>query len=104
MVLPLHWLVAILIFTQITPFQGAMSLESRTDFDRLRVRAYLPGTQQIYEVKFLVTRVQSDSPQLYFINSCAYDYHWRFNHEGMSSHVDLPLIRRESSTALHVWG
>jgi len=73
-------------------------LESRADFDRLGEQGYLLGTQQISEVKFLVTDVQSDSSKLYFLNSCAYDYHWKFNQEALNSDMDLYEFRAGAYT------
>ena len=109
-ILTVHWLVALLAFTlvsmayfvetdsQVTAYEGAVILESRADFDRLGEQGYLLGTQQISEVKFLVTHVQSDSSKLYFINSRAYDYHWKFNQEVLKSNMDLYGFRAGAYT------
>jgi len=69
--------------------EGSLFIRDRAEFDLLAGLGELPGAQQISEVKFLVTDVRTDSPRLYFINSDAYQYHWKFFTEALEWNMDL---------------
>ena len=71
------------------PDAGVFFIEDRDAFDRLAGGSDAPGALQRSEVKFLITDISTDSPNLYFINSNAFDYHWVFFGEALGWHLDL---------------
>ncbi|MCD4707669.1 MAG: PEP/pyruvate-binding domain-containing protein [Candidatus Sabulitectum sp.] len=68
---------------------GTSVIEDRETFDRLASgdKAVLP--LQLSEVKFLITDIDTDNPKLYFINSNAFRYHWKFFNKTLGCNLSL---------------
>lgn len=58
--------------------QGARQVESREVFEQLARRDDVPGAMGVLEMKFLMTGVDSDSPEIYFMNTNNFSYHYVF--------------------------
>jgi pyruvate,water dikinase len=74
---------------ELSPFNGVQIIEGRTEFDRLSSGSDFPGALQLSEVKFLITDIRTDNPEIYFINSGAFEYHWTFYNEALGWNMDL---------------
>lgn len=57
---------------------GGRSIPDRARFDALSHRDDVPGAAGVPEVKFLILGIDGEDPQLYFINSTRYPYHFYF--------------------------
>lgn len=57
---------------------GATEIASRTEFERLARRDDVPGALGLREVKFLMTGVDTPSPNLYFMNTRSIVFHYDF--------------------------
>ncbi len=62
----------------ITERNGATQLPDRDSYESLSHRDNFPGAQNIREVKFVIFGVDTDSPELYFVNSNTHIYHSAF--------------------------
>lgn len=62
---------------------GAAVVPSRQDFERLARRDSVPGANNIREMKFLLTDVDTDKPKLYLINTQRHIYHYNFHFFGL---------------------
>lgn len=57
---------------------GAISIPDRATFDTLAHRDNFPGAMNVQEVKFLIAKVHTDHPELYFLNTNTRVYHINF--------------------------
>ena len=71
--------------------QGVLKLADRAAFEAMARRDDVPGAAGAREVKFLMTGVDTASPQLYFINSKNIVYHWDFATKALG----MPLSNEE---------
>lgn len=62
----------------IPPEDGMIYLPDRAAFDAISHRDNFPGAQKVREVKFLITNVDTDRPELYFLNLNKHLYHYYF--------------------------
>jgi len=62
----------------ITAVNGATQIPDRASYESLSHRDNFPGAQNIREVKFVIFGVDTDSPELYFVDSNTHPYHYRF--------------------------
>jgi pyruvate,water dikinase len=58
---------------------GATQIPDRAGYEFLSHRDNFPGALDIREVKFVIFGVDTDSPELYFVDSNTHTYHWRFS-------------------------
>lgn len=75
--------------TTLTIHSGAFAIDGRAVFDRLASGGDLRSSMQLSEVKFLISDIRTDSPKLYFINSNAFEYHWKFFNEALGWNLSL---------------
>lgn len=64
-------------------------IPDREVFNFLASGEELATSLQFSEVKFLVTDIRTDEPELYFIDSNAFVYHWRFFNEVLGWNLSL---------------
>lgn len=64
---------------------GDTLLVDRGRFDSLAHRDDVPGAAGVPEVKFLILGIDGEDPQLYFINSTSYQYHFDFAKQVLGS-------------------
>jgi len=83
---------------EITSDDGARLIENRSAFDMLAAGGDFPGELLLSEVKFLITDIRSDNPELYFISSGSYEYHWRFYNEALGWSMDLLTFNTRTYT------
>ncbi len=62
----------------IAPEDGAALVADRTAFEGLSHRDNFPGALDVREVKFVIFGVDTDSPELYFVDSQTHAYHSAF--------------------------
>ncbi len=62
----------------ITARNGTTQLPDRAKYEELSHRDNFPGAQNIREVKFVIFGINTDSPELYFVNSKTHIYHSAF--------------------------
>ncbi|MGK0185367.1 MAG: pyruvate,water dikinase [Verrucomicrobiales bacterium] len=60
------------------------SLESRDDFDQLARRDNVPGALGVRELKVLISRVETESPVTFFLNTGRFPYHYCFARDLLS--------------------
>ena len=60
------------------PQDGAIWVRDRAMFEALSHRDDVPGALGVREVKFLVAGVDTDSPQVFFLNMATWKYHFMF--------------------------
>ncbi|MCH6258950.1 PEP/pyruvate-binding domain-containing protein [Puniceicoccaceae bacterium K14] len=58
--------------------EGSYFIGDRDAFEFLAQRSDFPGAFQAREVKILIEKVDTDEPQLYFINTANIQYHYNF--------------------------
>ncbi|MEM9557198.1 MAG: PEP/pyruvate-binding domain-containing protein [Acidobacteriota bacterium] len=68
---------------RLPPDSGAMEIPDRETFERLARRDDVPGAFGVREVKFLVTRVDTETPTIYFMNTNRFQYHFVFATEAL---------------------
>lgn len=68
---------------------GISVIEDRAVFDRLASGDDGRASFQLSEVKFLITDIRTDNPKLYFIDSNAFEYHWKFFNEALGWNLSL---------------
>ena len=64
-------------------------IPDREVFNGLASGVELTTSLQFSEVKFIVTDIRSDEPELYFIDSNAFVYHWKFFNEVLGWNLSL---------------
>ncbi len=79
----------------------AFFIEDRATFDMLSSGTEVPDALQLSEVKFLITDIRTDCPKLYFINSNAFNYHWKFFSEALGWNMDLLSFNTRTYTDLN---
>ncbi len=57
---------------------GATAIVDRAGYEALSHRDNFPGAQNIREVKIVIFGVDTNAPQLYFVNSATHIYHYLF--------------------------
>ena len=57
---------------------GAVAISDRDTFDLLARRDNVPGAQEVREVKFLITDVDTEKPKLYLFNTRTHIFHYYF--------------------------
>ena len=62
----------------ISAINGATQIPNRASYEAMSHRDNFPGAQNIREVKFVIFGVNTDSPELYFVNSNTHIYHYLF--------------------------
>ncbi|MEW5743542.1 MAG: PEP/pyruvate-binding domain-containing protein, partial [Myxococcota bacterium] len=80
--------------TRIALKDGATDITSRATFEKLARRDDSPGAPGAREVKFLILGVDTDKPQLYFVNTNTHDYHYKFASEGLGKQISLEEFNR----------
>ena len=58
--------------------QGALEVSTREAFDTLARRADVPGALGVPQMKFLIADADTPSPQIYFLNTETFPYHFSF--------------------------
>ena len=81
---------------QIPPQYGTLRIEDRASFDFYADRNNFPGAMQTPEVKFTITGVDTPSPQLYFMNTKNYPYHYDFVVDCLGWRISLETFNRET--------
>ena len=74
---------------------GARTIADRARFELLARRDDVPGQIAAEECKLLILGVDTAAPQLYFINTKTFAYHWDFAKQGLGlqiSHRDFNAI------------
>jgi pyruvate,water dikinase len=66
---------------------GSKILESRARFDALAHRDDFPGAQDVREVKFVITDLETDHPRLHFADSNRFEYHYDFTRTGLGRYT-----------------
>ena len=66
---------------------GARSIADRATFERLARRDDVPGQLSARECKLLILGVDTPSPQLYFVNTQTFQYHWDFATQGLGLRI-----------------
>lgn len=67
--------------------RGARTVPDRATFDTLARRDDVPGQLAAPECKLLILGVDTPSPQLYFINTNTFQYHWVFATDGLGLRI-----------------
>lgn len=67
---------------------GAPLLPNLATYDRLAKRDNFPGANNVKEVKFLITDVQTDQPKLHFMNVNVHQYHYDFARSVLDKHTE----------------
>ena len=62
---------------------GTIQLPDSTTYQSLAHRDNFPGAANVQEVKFLIYDVHTNSPDLYFVNSNRYQYHFYFTRDAV---------------------
>ena len=86
---------------QILPRYGTLRIEDRASFDSYADRNNFPGAMQTPEVKFTITGVDTSSPQLYFMNTKNYPYHYDFVVDCLGWQISLERFNRETYFSDH---
>jgi len=75
---------------------GTLRIEDRTSFDFYADRNNFPGAMQAPEVKFTIVGVDTATPQVYFMNTRNYPYHYDFVVECLGRQISLETFNRET--------
>lgn len=75
---------------------GALVIPDRATFERLARRDDVPGAQDVREVKFLLTGVDSDYPTIHFFNTNRHLYHFYFARDVLRYTAGLALTLVEA--------
>ncbi len=70
--------------------QGARAIPDRATFETLARRDDVPGQLAAPECKLLILGVDTPAPQLHFLNTNAYQYHWVFATEALHLQISKP--------------
>ncbi len=76
--------------------KGATAIPDRATFEKLARRDDVPGALGAREVKFLMTGVDGPNPQVYFLNTNNYVYHFDFATKALG--VGIPLEQFNAQT------
>jgi hypothetical protein len=76
--------------------QGATSVPDRATFERLAHRDDVPGQLGAEECKLLIVGVDTPGPQLYFVNTNAFSYHYDFATGALG--IRMPLAQFNAVT------
>lgn len=60
------------------PNDGVRRINNRADFEHLARYDIVPGGLGAREVKFVISKVNTSAPQLYFMNTNTHEYHYEF--------------------------
>ncbi len=74
---------------QVRPSAGSSVIENRDQFNSMAAGDRAVSTLQLSEVKFIITDIRTDSPDLYFINSNEFMYHWKFFNDALGWNMSL---------------
>lgn len=80
---------------------GTRTIPDRATFDSYSDRNNFPGAMQTPEVKFTITGVDTANPQLYFMNTKNYPYHYDFVVQCLGWSIDLATFDRETYFSDH---
>ncbi len=83
-------------YAQLAPYYGTLDLADRSTFDFYADRNNFPGAMQVPEVKFTITGVDTAAPQLYFMNTQNYPYHYDFVVDALGWTIDLATFNRQT--------
>lgn len=78
----------------LSPEAGMQCLNSRADYEKLAQQTNVPGVMGIQELKFLITDVHH--PELYFINTKRFNYHYGFFTQGLGNTILLKRFNGET--------
>lgn len=73
---------------------GARLVPDRATFETLARSDDVPGQLGAEEMKILIIGVDTDAPELYFINSKTFQYHYAFATQALEIDVELPDFNR----------
>jgi len=74
---------------ELDPADGTRFIASREAFEFFAERNNFPGAMQVLEVKFLITGVDTDDPQLYLMNTKNQPYHYYFARDCLGWTISL---------------
>lgn len=80
----------------ISRIDGGTHIPSRSVFERLSHRENRPGAQAVREVKFVVYNLHTRSPELYFVNSNRYLWHYNFTNQALGRYPSLSQFNADS--------
>ncbi|MEO9898635.1 MAG: PEP/pyruvate-binding domain-containing protein [Paracoccaceae bacterium] len=78
----------------LSPHDALTHLPDRTAFETLAVRDDVPGMLRLRALKFLMTDVDTDHPQVYFMNSIRHPLHYHFAQDILGVDLDLAGFTR----------
>jgi len=81
---------------QISSPCGTLQIVDRASFDDYADRNNFPGAMETPEVKFTITDVDTSNPQLYFMNTKNYPYHYDFVVDCLGRQISLEKFNRET--------
>jgi len=84
------------VWGQLSSTCGTLRIEDRASFDFYADRNNFPGAMQVPEVKFTITGVDTSSPQLYFMNTKNYPFHYNFVVECLGRTISIETFNRET--------
>ncbi len=73
---------------------GAKSIPDRDVFDVLSHRDDVPGALGVREVKYLVVDVDTDTPQIYFLNTNKHQFHYNFAYDILNVQLSISEFNR----------
>ena len=73
--------------TQVPIETGARAIPDRATFELLARRDDVPGEIGAEECKLLILGVDTPAPQLYFLNTKTFQYHWDFATQGLGLRI-----------------
>jgi len=76
--------------------EGATAVPERAVFETLARRDDVPGALGVREVKLLMLGVDGDAPQLYFLNTTRYVYHYDFAVEALGLTLSLREFNQQT--------
>src|SRR3954463_10550630 len=82
--------------TMLTMDQGATSIADRAAFDRLARATNVPGATNVPEVKLLIMGVDGATPQLYFLNTNNFPFHYFFYRDVLEGALPLEAFNDET--------
>ncbi|MFT4641387.1 MAG: hypothetical protein ACI8T1_004724 [Verrucomicrobiales bacterium] len=81
----------------ITPNHGVKIITSLTQFERLSHRDNVPVANEILELKFLITGIDTESPTLHVMNTQPHKFHYSFYHPVLNDPlIDLGEFNRQT--------
>ena len=76
--------------------QGSTEITNRTMFEKLARIDDVPGAMGIMEVKFLITGINTLSPQLFFLNTNNIQYHYHFAKQALGSTLSISKFNQQT--------